>query len=73
MAFVPLKLTTKFGAQQIKSVDEAIVAGLDLSTQNAPHWQIVRQALHIAAVSESAEDLAWRESYRLLSEGWLAT
>lgn len=74
MAFEPFKLWGAFHGREIKSTDEAsaFVERLNLATQNRPHWQMARQALHHAAVSEASEDLAWREfRSALIAEGWL--
>jgi hypothetical protein len=74
MAFPTLKLGSSLHGRQIKSIAEAtaFVENLDLSRQNLRHWQMARQALHNAAISDRVEDLAWREFRDALDiEGWL--
>jgi hypothetical protein len=45
---------------------------LDLAVLNLPHWQMARQALYHAEISEEAAGLAWREFRNaLMIEGWL--
>jgi hypothetical protein len=74
MAFEPFKLLAAFHGHEIESFEEAsaFVERLDLTTQNRPHWQMARQALHHAAFSEASADLAWLEfRSALIAEGWL--
>jgi hypothetical protein len=55
-------LKPESGANRIKSADDAysFVAHMRLSYQNKPHWQIARQALNHAGVSDASKILAWR-------------
>jgi hypothetical protein len=63
-------------ARQIDSATDAVsfIQGMDIAKQNLPHWQMARQALQLAGISEASEDLAWRE-FRdaLIFEGWLSS
>ena len=75
MAFSKLTLSSALVGREITSFPEALnfLDRLDLSKQNLPHWQMVRQGLFIAAESAGAGDLAWREFRQALQiEGWLA-
>jgi hypothetical protein len=64
-----VKLKPESGANRIKNADDAF---LQLSYQNKPHWQIARQALNHAGVSDASEILAWR-TFRAAAaaEDWL--
>ncbi len=76
MAFSTIKLASALHGRQITSFAEAsiFVERLDVSKQNLPHWQMARQGLHNASISEGAEDLTWREFRKALAvEGWLST
>lgn len=73
-AFPSLKVRTLLGAQEINSLSEAsaFVQRLDLAVLSLPHWQMARQALYHAGISEDAASLAWREFRNaLMIEGWL--
>jgi hypothetical protein len=74
MAFRSMKLKPESGANRIKSADDAysFVAHMRLSYQNKPHWQIARQALNHAGVSDASEIQAWR-TFRAAAaaEDWL--
>jgi hypothetical protein len=75
MAFSKLTLSSAHAGQEITSISEAaqFVDLLDISKQNLPRWQKVRQGLLIARHSVGANDLAWREYREALQiEGWLA-
>ena len=75
MAFSKLMLSSAHAGQVISSLPEAMefVSRLDVSKQNLPHWQKVRQGLLIAETSEGAGDLVWREFHDALRiEGWLS-
>jgi hypothetical protein len=63
MSFPVLKLSAARDHREIQSFAEAtrFVERLDLSKQNLPHWQMARQGLLNAAISNGAGDLAWRE------------
>jgi hypothetical protein len=75
MVFSPMKLKPESGANRIKSADDAysFMAHMRLSYQNKPHWQVARQALNHAGVSDDNEIRAWR-CFRAAAaaEGWLA-
>jgi hypothetical protein len=74
MAFTPLKLKAVSGAKQIKNADDAyaFMMYMRLSYRNKPHWQIARQALNHAGVSEAGEIEAWRTFQTAArAEGWL--
>jgi hypothetical protein len=76
MPFMTLQLASAMHGRQISSSLEAaaFVEELPLPKQNLPHWQMARQALHNATISEGADDLAWHEFRDALAiEGWLAT
>jgi hypothetical protein len=74
MAFTSMKLKPEWGANRIKSADDAysFLVHMRLSYQNKPHWQVARQALNHAGASEESEIQAWR-SFRTAAaaEGWL--
>jgi hypothetical protein len=74
MAFTSLKLKPASGANHIKSADDAysFMMHMRLSDQNKPHWQVARQALNYACLSDDLEIRAWR-SFRAAAsaEGWL--
>lgn len=74
MAFSSLKLKPASGANRIKSADDAysFMMHMRLSDQNKPHWQVARQALNNAGVSDDSEIRAWW-SFRAAAaaEGWL--
>lgn len=55
MAFTSMKLKPESGANRIKTADDAysFVMHMRLSYQNKPHWQIARQALNHAGVSDA--------------------
>ena len=75
MTFLTLELASALHGRQISSFVEAaaFVDGLPLSKQNLAHWQMARQALQNAAISDGTKDLAWREFRQALAiEGWLA-
>jgi hypothetical protein len=43
-----------------------------LSNQNKPYWQVTRQAINQACMSEASEIRAWRSFRRAAeAEGWL--
>ena len=69
MGYSPVKLKPESGANRIKSADDAysFMAHMRLSYQNKPHWQVARQAITQASMSD-----AWR-SFRAAAaaEGWL--
>jgi hypothetical protein len=74
MAFTSLKLKPESGAKQIKSADDAysFMVHMRLSYQNKPHWQVAKQALQQASMSDASEIQAWR-TFRTAAaaEGWL--
>jgi hypothetical protein len=74
MAFSLMKLKPESGANRIKSADDAysFMVHMRLSYQNKPHWQVARQAINQACMSEVSEIRAWR-SFRAAAaaEGWL--
>lgn len=74
MGFSPMKLKPESGANRIKSADDAysFMVHMRLSDQNKPHWQVARQAINQACMSEVSEIRAWR-SFRAAAaaEGWL--
>ena len=75
MSFDPLTLRPTSGASKIKNADDAysFVMHLSLSYQNKPHWQMARQAITHAGVSDAIEVHAWRVfRYAAEAEGWLA-
>ena len=59
-AFPSLKVRPLLGAQEINSRSEAsaFAQRLDLAVLNLPHWQMARQALYHAEISEEAAGLA---------------
>jgi hypothetical protein len=69
-----MKLNPESGANRIKSADDAysFMAHMRLSYHNKPHWQMARQALNHAGLSDDYEIRAWR-SFRAAAaaEGWL--
>ncbi len=74
MGSSPMKLKLESGANRIKSADDAYSfrVHMRLSYQNKPHWQVARQAINQACMSEVSEIRAWR-SFRAAAaaEGWL--
>jgi hypothetical protein len=74
MAFSPMKFKPESGANRIKSADDAysFMVHMRLSYQNKPHWQVARQAINQASMSDSNEIARWR-SFRAAAaaEGWL--
>ena len=74
MGFSPMKFKPESGADRIKSADDAysFMVHMRLSYQNKPHWQVARQAINQACMSEASEIRAWR-SFRTAAaaEGWL--
>ena len=74
MGFSPMKLKPESGANRIKSADDAysFMMHMRLSYQNKPHWQMARQAINQARMSDVSEVRAWR-SFRAAAaaEGWL--
>ena len=64
MGFRPMKLKPESGANRIKSADDAysFMVHMRLSYQNKPHWQVARQAINQACMSEASEIRAWRSS-----------
>ena len=74
MTFSPLKLKPESGANRIKSADDAysFMMHMRLSYQNKPHWQMARQAINQACMSDVSEVRAWR-SFRAAAaaEGWI--
>jgi hypothetical protein len=70
-----MKLKPESGTNRIKNADDAysFMAHMQLSYQNKPHWQVARQALNHAGLSDDSEIRAWR-SFRAAAaaaEGWL--
>jgi hypothetical protein len=67
MAFGPMKLKPESGANRIKSADDAysFMVHMRLSYQNKPHWQVARQAINQACMSEGERD----SSVAILSGG----
>jgi hypothetical protein len=57
MDFSPVKLKPESGANRIKSADDAysFMAHMRLSYQNKPHWQVARQAINQASMSDANE------------------
>ena len=75
MAFSKLTLSSAHAGQEIANLSEAkqFLDYLDMSKQNQPRWQKVRQGLLIAGKTVGADDLVWREFREALQiEGWLA-
>ena len=70
----PQKLRAESGAKQIRSADDgyAFMTYMRLSYRNKPHWQMAKQALNHAGMSEASEFQAWR-TFRTAAraEGWL--
>jgi hypothetical protein len=62
MGFSPIKFKPESGANRIKSADDAysFMVHMRLSYQNKPHWQVARQAINQACMSEASEIRAWR-------------
>jgi len=62
MGFSPMKFKPESGANRIKSADDAysFMVHMRLSYQNKPHWQVARQAINQACMSEASEIRAWR-------------
>src|SRR3977135_1486791 len=62
MGFSPMKFKPESGADRIKSADDAysFMVHMRLSYQNKPHWQVARQAINQACMSEASEIRAWR-------------
>jgi hypothetical protein len=73
MGFSPMKLKPESGANRIKTADDAysFMVHMRLSYQNKPHWQVARQAINQAGMSDLNEIRAWR-SFRAAAaaEGW---
>jgi hypothetical protein len=74
MAFTPMKLKAESGAKRISSAEDAyaFMMYMRLSYRNKPHWQMAKQALNHAGMSEAGEFQAWR-TFRTAAraEGWL--
>ena len=74
MAFTPMRLKAESGAKQIRSADDAyaFMMYMRLSYRNKPHWQIAKEALNHAGMSEAGEIQAW-QTFRTAArmEGWL--
>jgi hypothetical protein len=74
MSFTPMKLKAESGAKQIRSANDAyaFMMHVRLSYRNKTHWQMAKQALNHAGVSEAGEIQAWR-TFRTAArvEGWL--
>jgi len=74
MAFKPISLKAESGAKRIRSADDAyaFMMYMRLSYRNKPHWQMAKQALNNAKLSEAGEIQAWR-TFRTAAraEGWL--
>ena len=74
MAFTPINLKAESGAKRIGSADDAyaFMMYMRLSYRNRPHWQVAKQALNNAMMSEESEIQAWR-TFRTAAraEGWL--
>ncbi len=62
MGFSPMKFKPESGADRIKSADDAysFMVHMRLSYQNKPHWQVARQAINQACMSEASEIRAWK-------------
>jgi hypothetical protein len=69
-----MKLKAVSGAKQIRSADDAyaFMMHMRLSYRSKTHWQMAKQALSHAGVSEAGEIQAWR-TFRAAArvEGWL--
>jgi hypothetical protein len=74
MAFTPIDLKVESRAKRIGSADDAyaFLMYMELSYRNRPHWQVAKQALNNALLSEAGEIQAWR-TFRTAAraEGWL--